>query len=158
MQEHLADGDWHPSEPILELLADRGLSSGSVMKRGKELAGVEVRKVPGTALGGWEWRIPRLSEPKNPSKNPSPLKSLPTDSWAENSPNPQCSSEESKNPSSVTVDSSVTPLRPVMHEPSCGHSSRWWRMHEARVWVCELCHPAPAGAHIIWSDTQGGLA
>ena len=93
--ERLEDGEWHSSDPIVALLADRELGSSSVIHRAKQRLGVESRKAPGSAHGSWEWRVPQLSQPKNPSKNPSPLKSLPVDSWTET---PRIPSNHRKNP------------------------------------------------------------
>jgi AAA domain-containing protein len=155
--EQLADHGWHSSEPIVALRRERELGSGSVVDRAKKLLGVESRKAPGSAYGGWEWRIPRLGESKNPLKNPSVLENPATDSWTEKGPNPQQPREESKNPSSVTADSSARVTDIPLHEPACGHSSRWWRLRGGPLWVCELCHSPHPGADIVWSDAQGGI-
>lgn len=52
ISEQLADGEWHPSEPIAAVLAEHELGSGSVIHGAKQRLGVESRKAPGSAHGG----------------------------------------------------------------------------------------------------------
>jgi AAA domain len=150
LRDRLADGEWHPVAPIREALDALDLESNSVVYRARQLADVETRKAPGSAHGGWEWRIR--------SKSPTPPISEKTDPWTKNTSNPQQPREGSKIPPLVTTDSSNGERRGALQPPECGHRARWWRLPAGQIWICELCHPAPPTALVAWNDEPGVAA
>lgn len=141
LRERLSDGEWHASKPILDGLEALDLKSGSVVTRAKQLAGVESRKT----ASQWEWRIP-----KTPAKNPTPPITIQTESWPENTPNPQCSPEESKIPSQGTTE-------PWQGGPGCNHDTPRWRVTPSGMWLCDACYPHPQNSHTIEWDQQHAL-
>jgi AAA domain len=150
IRERLRDGEWHPCAPIREGLDALDLNSNSVVDRAKQIAGVEGRKAHGSLHGGWEWRIVSDSaRSKGPAKGPI---SLAADSSAPKAPNRPYLSEESKSPPSVTADSWTERGESGVRRPACGHSARWWRLPQGGVWICNLCHPAPAGRPVAWRE------
>jgi hypothetical protein len=125
IQSRLNGGEWHPAATIRGELDAQDLNSDSVVDNAKRLLGVATRR----GVDGWEWRIPL----ENPAKNPPPPIYLATDSWAENTPNPQQPREESKNPPPGRRDSPETAANDGLCTPLCGHSARWWRLPSGRV-------------------------
>ena len=147
IRTQLADGRWHPGAPIRDELYSRGLNSSSVVDAAKQLAGVHSRKAGGDAHGGWEWRIE--ADPSQESTDP-PI-SIAMDSWPLNGANPQCSREESKNPSLLPTDSWSPEAIGAEYAPSCGHTSSLWRFAGAALWMCGECSVVPPGlSDIEW--------
>jgi hypothetical protein len=58
IKTHLRDGQWHPSQPILDLARDRGIGHSTVLAAAKALG---VEKKNSGHQGQWTWRLPSRS-------------------------------------------------------------------------------------------------
>jgi hypothetical protein len=60
IKQELADGQWHPSKPIIELAKKRGIGYRTVVSVAKALK-VEMKKV-GFNPTRWDWHLPKAQE------------------------------------------------------------------------------------------------